>query len=283
MSAARRLTLALLCAAAAPLAAARAQHFSFNTGDPDGRIGIGARPGAPLEIEAADDFILSRRTRLNSATFTGLVPVGFDLSGVNFARVQIYQVFPGSSDQTRTPNVPSRVNSPGDVALLQRESGAGLTYTTTSLAPEFSAGNSVLNGINPIPDFLTGGEGAIRGQEISVNVTFTDPIFLDAGHYFFVPQAGLGGDGNNFFWLSAVRPIVPPGTPFAPDLQAWVRNANLDPDWLRVGQDIVGGDARFNAAFSLDGRVVPEPSTWALVGTGLAAVAAAARRRRASA
>jgi hypothetical protein len=48
--------------------------------------------------------------------------------------------------------------------------------------------------------------------------------------------------------------------PFAPDLQAWVRNANLDPDWLRVGTDIVGGATppTFNLAFTLN--LEPDPS-----------------------
>jgi hypothetical protein len=36
-------------------------------------------------------------------------------------------------------------------------------------------------------------------------------------------------------------------------LQQWVRNANLDPDWLRVGTDIVGGTT-FNGSFSLLGE-----------------------------
>jgi hypothetical protein len=46
----------------------------------------------------------------------------------------------------------------------------------------------------------------------------------------------------------------------------------LDPDWLRVGTDIVGGGATaptFNAAFSLDGTLVPEPSSILLILTGL--------------
>jgi hypothetical protein len=49
-------------------------------------------------------------------------------------------------------------------------------------------------------------------------------------------------NGAQFYWLSASRPISGAGTtPFNPDLQAWTRDANLDPDWLRVGTDIVGG------------------------------------------
>ena len=47
---------------------------------------------------------------------------------------------------------------------------------------------------------------------------------------------------GDFYWLSAPRPIVPPGTPFPAgftDLQEWIRNEDLAPDWLRVGTDIV--------------------------------------------
>src|SRR5262249_44693013 len=62
-----------------------------------------------------------------------------------------------------------------------------------------------------------------------------------------------------------------PGTPINPDLQAWIRNANLDPDWLRVGTDIVGGanPPTFNGAFTLNGQQVPEPSTLCLALFGL--------------
>ena len=80
-------------------------------------------------------------------------------------------------------------------------------------------------------------------------------------------------DGQ-FYWLSAPRPIVAPGTPFPAgftDLQEWIRNANLDPDWLRVGTDIVGGNPapQFNATFSLDGETVPEPGSMTLLGMGV--------------
>jgi len=50
-------------------------------------------------------------------------------------------------------------------------------------------------------------------------------------------------------------------TPIAPDLQSWIRNANLDPDWLRIGTDIVSGSTppTFNAAFSLSGTTATAP------------------------
>jgi hypothetical protein len=110
-------------------------------------------------------------------------------------------------------------------------------------------------------------------------VNFTKPFDLPADHYFFVPQVEVTDPNGDFFWLSAPRPIVAPnGAPFPPgfaDLQSWTRDANLDPDWLRVGTDIVGGTPAptFNAAFSLKGETVPEPPAWAmmlLAGVGFA-------------
>jgi hypothetical protein len=78
----------------------------------------------------------------------------------------------------------------------------------------------------------------------------------------------------------------PPGTPFAQgtkDLQAWTRDQTLDPDWLRVGTDIVGGSPAptFNAVFALTGETtptVPEPGSLALA--ELAGFALVAARRR---
>jgi len=68
---------------------------------------------------------------------------------------------------------------------------------------------------------------------------------------------------------------------FTPDLQAWTRDANLDPDWLRIGTDIVGGNPAptFNAAFSLTG-IAPDSGSAALL-LGIALVAMAWLRRRA--
>ncbi len=256
-----------------------ADTLLVDTGNVDGRMAMASRPDSPgkIEIEAADDFILNTPVLVNSGTFTGLVPTGYNVTGVT---VEIYRVFPADSNNPPSGNVPTRVNSPSDVAFDSRSSGTDLNFTTTLLNNSFTAANSVLNGINKIPNQTTGGEGSVAGQEVQFSFTLTSSFSLPADHYFFIPQVELSN--GEFYWLSSVRPIVAPGTPFAPDLQAWIRNENLDPDWLRVGTDIVGGanPPTFNGAFSLSGVATPEPSTIALIAGGFLALGVLRRRRR---
>lgn len=284
--------IAILCFLAQ--APAIGSPFTFSTGDPNGLIATGARPsgGGKTEIESADDFILSDQTHITHATFTGLLTGGAAVSDLSQVMVDIYRVFPSDSDVGRTsgaptfstPQVPTRVNSPSDVALSSRDSALGtLSFSTTILNASFTANNSVLDGINPLPNTTTGGDGPATGMEVLFDVMFTTPFDLPADHYFFVPLVGL--NKGDFLWLSAPRPIVAPGTPFPPgatDLQTWIRDANLDPDWLRVGTDIIGSGT-YNAAFSLDGQTVPgqtvpEPATLELLGIGALALIGMNRR-----
>jgi hypothetical protein len=211
-------------------------------------------------------------------------------SDVGEVVVEIYRVFPALSDVGRTSGpptfsttqVPTRVNSPSDVALDSRDSTSGLTFMIGDLG-SFTVGNSVTpGGINSFPNQTTGGDGRVTGDEVQFGVTFSTPLVLPAGHYFFVPQVEVSG--GDFLWLSAPRPIAAPGTPFpsgVTDLQSWTRDEALDPDWLRVGADIVGGmpAPTFNAAFSLSGSVVPEPSTWVMLLLGFAGLGFAGWRR----
>jgi hypothetical protein len=100
-------------------------------------------------------------------------------------------------------------------------------------------------------------------------------------HVFFRPEVDLGSAGN-FLWLSAPKPIMAPGTPFATDLQSWIRNdgpSALAPDWSRIGTDITN-QGPFNAAFTLTGTTVPEPSTWAMMLLGFAGLGFAFRQSR---
>src|SRR5262245_38660197 len=100
-----------------PYNCANASSFFFSTGDPDGKMAAASRPSSAgkIEIETADDFAIKTATQLTSATFTGLLPLGLNLTDIMDVRVEIYRVFPTDSDVGRTPNVPTRVNSPSDV------------------------------------------------------------------------------------------------------------------------------------------------------------------------
>ena len=156
--------------------------------------------------------------------------------------VEFYHVFPGDSANPPSGHVPTRVNSPGDVenGTATRDSvGGSLSFVTTFLSTSFTVGNSVVNGIHPSPNQTTGGEGPVTGEEVLFSVGFNPGIVLPADHYFFRPEVQL--TNGNFLWLSAPRPIVSPGTPFpagSTDLQAWIRNDALAPDWLRIGADV---------------------------------------------
>src|ERR1700722_17395774 len=270
------------CLPAVPAAALLPAVYTFSTGSPDGSMATASRPESDgkLEIETGDDFVLTTTTSINSATFTGLLTGDGSVSNV---RVEIYHVFPLDSKDPPSGHVPTRANSPSDNELLDIDSASGgLRFTMTTLAATFTADNSVQpRGINPSPPQTTGGDGPVIGKEVEFDVSFTHGLLLPANHYFFVPQVEVTDADGNFFWLSATKTIPAPA-----DLQSWTRDAGLDPDWLRVGTDIVGpvGDpatiTQFNASFSLKGTVVPEPSTWAMMLLGFAGLGFAAYRKR---
>lgn len=269
-------------------APALADPIIYNNLTPNNLMAVATRPDSPgvFEIEAGDDFFLGSQTFITSASFVGLLVPGVGAPLISEIVAEMYRVFPLDSNTARTPNVPTRANSPSDVAFDSRDSaGNELTFNTSILSATFTALNSVQpGGIHPSPLQTTMGNGPLTGQEVQINVMFTTPFNLPADHFFFVPQVSLT-NGGQFYWLSASRPISGAGTtPFpigVTDLQAWTRDAFLDPDWLRVGTDIVGGATppTFNMAFELEGHTVPEPTTELLLGTGLVFMAVRVRQR----
>ena len=241
-----------------PLPAA-ADAFMFSTGSPDGRIATLSRPNLGpglIETETADDFILSQQTSLTQGTFTGLIPSGASVTSVE---IEFYHIFPTDSAFPPSGNVVSRTNSPADneIAAATRDSLAGSLSFSTTMGSNFSVSNTVINGIHKQPNQFTGGEGPASGQETQISVNFTSPIFLPADHYFFRPEVALSS--GDFLWLSTSGPPL-----FTGDLQTWIRNEDLKPDWERVGTDVTH-QGPFNASFSLTGVSVPSP----IVGAGL--------------
>src|SRR5262245_47318686 len=91
----------------------------YNNLTPNNQMAIASRTDTnAFEIDAGDEFLVGTRSAVTSASFVGLmVP---SASGANFSISQvvaeIYRVFPLDSDTVRTPNVPTRNNSPSDVA-----------------------------------------------------------------------------------------------------------------------------------------------------------------------
>ena len=250
-----------------------ADPFFFSTGAPDGLLGALSQPVSMrhLETETADDFILTETTSIAQATITGLIPSGTPLANINDVEVEVYHVFPKDSDVGRTSGpptfstaqVPARLNSPSDVEIddATRDASLGtLAFSASVLDESFSVDNTVVDGINPKPFNLTHGEGPASGEEVKITITFTPPIVLPADHYFLRPEVRVAG--GDFLYLSAPKPIVAPGTPFTTgtDLQAWIRNSDLQPDWLRIGTDIVGGTP-FNMTLALAGDTVPQAGT----------------------
>jgi hypothetical protein len=246
---------------------ARAALFFFSTGNPDGRLGaLSRRPSSgKLETETADDFILSQTTSIDHATITGLIPLRTPLSNITNVEVELYRVFPNDSVQPPSGHVPSRANSPADIeidAATRDGSLKTLAFGASLVSSTFMVSNTVVNGIIKAPNNVTKGEGPASGEEVQITITFTPPIILPPDHYFFRPEA-LVNDGD-FLYLSTPRPIAAPGTPFVGDLQAWIRNSDLAPDWLRIGTDIIDDSTpppTFNMAFVLAGNTVPEAGT----------------------
>ena len=257
---------AMITASLGLATSASAASFFFTTGNPDHLLGALTRSASQgkIETETADDFILAGTTVINGATITGLINA--PVANIANVEVELYHVFPLDSTFPPSGRVLSRVNSPADVeidAATRDGSDGTLGFVANRQATGVSVANTVVNGINPTPS-RTNGEGPATGDQVQITIMFTQPILLPAGHYFFRPDVLV--TGGDFLYMSAPRPIVAPGTPFLGDLQAWIRNSQLAPDWVRIGTDVIGATPpaiapTFNMTFSISGETVPDAGT----------------------
>jgi hypothetical protein len=266
----RGLVAALAVAAFSGGASAQDTKFFVSTGNRDGKLGaLSRRPGTgKVETETADDFFLKQTTVISGATITGLISPATPLANIANVEVELYHVFPldSANPDPLAGNVPTRFNSPSDVEIdtATRDGRLGtLRFAVRLLNANSSVPKTVVNGIKKKPENpTTHGDGPATGEEVEIAITFTTPIVLPAGHYFFRPEVLV--TGGDFLYLSAPKPIVSPGTVFAGDLQAWIRNSNLSPDWLRIGTDIINDTTpppTFNMTFSLTGNAIPDAGT----------------------
>ena len=97
-----RLWICGLAAAVVGLAAispATAEPFFFSTNGPDAKMAMASRPNSPgkIEIETGDDFVLTKKTAIDSATFTGLITDGVPLSSIGPVHIEIYQKSTGTA------------------------------------------------------------------------------------------------------------------------------------------------------------------------------------------
>jgi hypothetical protein len=255
---------AMITAAMGLATSASAASFFFTTGNTDRLLGALARSesAGKIETETADDFILSVPTVISGATITGLV-LNTDVADIANVEVELYHKFPLDSTFPPSGRVLSRVNSPADVEIdsATRDGSDGtLGFSYALQAAGVTVANTVVNGINPNPS-RTGGEGPATGDQAQITITFNKPILLPAGQYFFRPDVQV--TGGDFLYMSAPRS---PGVPFVGDLQAWIRNSRLAPDWVRIGTDVIGATPpavapTFNMTFSLSGNTVPDIGT----------------------
>jgi hypothetical protein len=251
------------------IASAQNTQFFVSTGNPDGKLGALSRPASAgkLETETADDFVLNQTTVITGATITGLITPATPLANITNVEVEFYHRFPKDSanPDPLAGNVPSRTNSPSDVEIdsATRDGSLGtLRFAVRLVNANSSVANTVVNGINKKPNSTTHGDKSATGEEVEISITFTNPVLLPADHYFFRPEVLVSG--GDFLFVSAPKPIVAPGTAIAGDLQAWIRNSDLAPDWLRIGTDIINDTTpppTFNMTFSLAGNTVPDAGT----------------------
>ena len=253
----------------------------WDTLEPNSAFAFSSQLDTPTET--ADDFtVTGDGFTVTNVSFLGLFSENATIDTVDLA---FYQVFPGSSDLTRTP-VTVRTNGPEDVEFTALNTADNqLTFTTTDLG-QFTVDQTIVGGSGANTPGLGSGElgGSLTGYLKQIDVQLVTPLTLAPQPTFLV--AAVDPSAGNYFAVAGDRPPnspdpLPTGVV---DRQAWFRtnppfdNA-LDPDWVRIS-DVVNqqngtASPAFNTAFAISGEPVPEPSTaigtlaFAALGAGL--------------
>ena len=259
-----------------PLPAA-ADPFFFSTGNPDGKIATATRPesAGKFEIESADDFSLTAQTSITGATFTGLLTEGSTTANIGQVVVEIYQVFPNGSDVGRTSGapvfstnrVPTRANSPSDVALDSRD------FPWDRLASKLRfwlipSRHSTASNLAVYIRCLVKLPAATVSDRVgsTIHSEFFNPVRFGCGSILLRPASHLISPWGLSLALGT-EGFVPSRHAFPRrfyDLQSWTRARCWTPTgcgWGPTSLAVHSGKPTFNAAFSLTGVSVPLPSS----------------------
>ena len=193
--------------------------------------------GSGVENEAADDFVLGGGALVSEIKFIGLLTSG---SLISLGRTWSFTA--SSRTTARSPpdgRVPTRTNSPSDVAFDERGASDFSSVTVTTLAPSFTATNSVNNGIHPSPGQTTGGEGPVTGT--SCFRRHSRLAVLPSSRSLLLRAAGRRDRRQLFLALSRAPVPFPPGTTI-------FRRGSATTTSIRTGCDRDGHRRRRNAS-----------------------------------
>jgi hypothetical protein len=238
-----------------------------------------------IPTETADDFtVTGDGFTVTNVSFLGLFSEGD--AKIDEIDLAFYEVFPGSSDLTRTP-VTVRTNGPEDVEFAAfGTADKQLTFTTTDLG-KFTVDQTIVGGSGANTPGLGSGvlvDKPYTGYLKQIDVQLTTPLTLAPQPVFLV--AAVDPSSGDYFAVAGDRPPTSPDPLPAGvvDRQAWFRTNEpfdnaLEPDWVRISDVINQEDGTaepsFNTAFAISGEPVPEPSevigtlAFVAVGAGL--------------
>jgi hypothetical protein len=240
----------------------------WDTLQPNSAIAFSSQLDTPTET--ADDFtVTGKGFKVTDVSFLGLFSdPNAQIEDVDLA---FYQVFPGSSDLTRTP-VTVRENGPEDEEFAAFGLADNKISIKTTDLGSFTVNKTILPGSGPNAPGLGSGVvgGPLTGNLRQIDVKLKTPLNLPPQAVFLV--AAVDPSVGDFFQVAGTRPPnfpnpLPPGVV---DRQAWFRTNEpfpnaLEPDWIRIS-DVINqengtADPALNSAFRVNGQPIPEPSS----------------------